>query len=86
VFGDQCFNHVLGESLLRKRLHQVDFSSNNGDVCDSEELPKEKKAKTNSEEADAVSSSSSADKSCFMAIITALDLTTDTLVFTLLLH
>jgi hypothetical protein len=79
VFGDQCFNHVLGESLLRKRLHQVDFSSNNGDVCDSEELPKEKKAKTNSEEADAVSSSSSADKSCFMAIITALDLTTDTL-------
>lgn len=36
MFGDQCFNHVLGESLLRKRLHQVDFSSNNGDVCDSE--------------------------------------------------
>ncbi|CAH8263402.1 unnamed protein product [Arabidopsis lyrata] len=68
-----------GKHLLRKRLHQVDFSSNNGDVCDNEEVPREKKAKTNSGEAEAVSSSSSADNSCFVALITALNLTIDTL-------
>ncbi|XP_023639406.1 B3 domain-containing protein REM13 [Capsella rubella] len=68
-----------GKNLLKRRLHEVEFSSNNGDVVDDEELPREKRAKTNSEEAEAVSSSSSADNSCFVAFVTGLNLTTDTL-------
>ncbi|XP_010472478.1 PREDICTED: B3 domain-containing protein REM13-like [Camelina sativa] len=68
-----------GKHLLKKRLHQVEFSSNNGDV-DDEELPREKRARKNSEGAEEVSSSSSADdNSCFVALVTALNLRTDKL-------
>lgn len=84
--------------MLKKRLYprtqQVDFSSNDGDGSDDEdnmwdvsdtELPRKKKAKKNSPEAEAVSSSSS-DNSCFVALITASNLRTDTLVFPFLPH
>ncbi|CAA7033021.1 unnamed protein product [Microthlaspi erraticum] len=69
----------IGGSLLKKRLYprtQVEFSSNDDD--DSIELPRKKKLKKNEAEAGAVSSSSS-DKSCFEATVTASSLRTDKL-------
>ncbi|XP_010429449.1 PREDICTED: B3 domain-containing protein REM13-like isoform X2 [Camelina sativa] len=75
-----------GKDLLKKRLHprtQVDFSSNHGDVLDDEDsvvIPRKKKAKNIQEsEADAVSSSLSSDNSCFVALVTASNLLSDTL-------
>ncbi|XP_010472476.1 PREDICTED: B3 domain-containing protein REM13-like isoform X2 [Camelina sativa] len=79
-----------GKDLLKKRLHprtQVDFSANHGDVLDDDEdsieIPRKKKAKNIQEaEADVVSSSSSSsssDNSCFVALVTASNLRSDTL-------
>ncbi|CAA7033023.1 unnamed protein product [Microthlaspi erraticum] len=72
----------IGRSLLKKRLYpttQVDFSSND-DVSDTELLPRKKKVKKNSPEAEAEAvSSSSSDKSCFVAIVTASNLLSDKL-------